>query len=168
MGRYVAGGGDWSWVLARIVCRKPSSPEEIAWRQGWMKCGAGSKSFSVGVVPPLPLTVTTGFWLANVKLPDRRCPATSMLTPTGVGTDRVVGSEASWGLGVGLDADGFGMGGTGGSFGWWSEAGGYALTDVRVALSAGLGDLSFRIEERFGRTARGADFDLETRLTRVE
>jgi len=50
-----------------------------------------------------------------------------MLTPTGVGTDRVVGSEASWGLGVGLDADGWGMGGTGGSFGWWSEVGGYAI-----------------------------------------
>ncbi len=50
-----------------------------------------------------------------------------MLTPTGVGFDRVVGSEVSWGLGVALDPDGWGMGGTGGSFGWWSEAGGYAL-----------------------------------------
>ena len=50
-----------------------------------------------------------------------------MLTPTGVGFDRVVGTQVSWGLGVGLDQDGWGMGGTGGSFGWWSEAGGYAL-----------------------------------------
>ena len=50
-----------------------------------------------------------------------------MLTPTGVGFDRVVGSEVSWGLGVGLDPDGWGMGGTGGSFGWWCEPGGYAL-----------------------------------------
>jgi CubicO group peptidase (beta-lactamase class C family) len=40
--------------------------------------------------------------------------------------DLVVGGERDWGLGVAVDADGYGMGGTGGSFGWWSEAGGYA------------------------------------------
>lgn len=50
-----------------------------------------------------------------------------MLTPTGVGFDRVVGSEVSWGLGVGLDPDGWGMGGTGGSFWCWCEPGRYAL-----------------------------------------
>jgi CubicO group peptidase (beta-lactamase class C family) len=50
-----------------------------------------------------------------------------MLTPTGVGHDRVVGADVSWGLGVALDEDGWGMAGTGGSFGWWSETGGYAL-----------------------------------------
>jgi hypothetical protein len=42
--------------------------------------------------------------------------------------DLVVGSEVEWGLGVMLDPDGFGMGGTGGSFGWWSEAGQYAAS----------------------------------------
>ena len=41
--------------------------------------------------------------------------------------DLVVGGAREWGLGVGVDADGYGMGGTGGSFGWWSEAGGYAM-----------------------------------------
>ena len=40
--------------------------------------------------------------------------------------DLVVGGGHEWGLGVGVDADGFGMGGTGGSFGWWSRSGRYA------------------------------------------
>ena len=44
----------------------------------------------------------------------------------GVGPDLVIGDEREWGLGVVLDPDGYGMGGVGGSFGWWSEAGQYA------------------------------------------
>lgn len=40
--------------------------------------------------------------------------------------DLVVGGDREWGLGVGVDEDGYGMGGTGGSFGWWSTSGGYA------------------------------------------
>jgi CubicO group peptidase (beta-lactamase class C family) len=40
--------------------------------------------------------------------------------------DLVVGGEREWGLGVAVDADGYGMGGTGGSFGWWSASGRYA------------------------------------------
>ena len=40
--------------------------------------------------------------------------------------DLVVGGDREWGLGVAVDPDGYGMGGTGGSFGWWSEAGQYA------------------------------------------
>jgi CubicO group peptidase (beta-lactamase class C family) len=47
--------------------------------------------------------------------------------PQATGVDRVLGQEASWGLGFGVDPDGFGMGGVGGSFGWWSEAGGYSF-----------------------------------------
>jgi CubicO group peptidase (beta-lactamase class C family) len=42
------------------------------------------------------------------------------------GVDAVVGAETAWGLGVAIDADGFGMGGTGGNLGWASRAGGYA------------------------------------------
>jgi CubicO group peptidase (beta-lactamase class C family) len=38
----------------------------------------------------------------------------------------VVGGDREWGLGVALDPDGYGMGGVGGSFGWWSETGQYA------------------------------------------
>lgn len=43
------------------------------------------------------------------------------------GIDRVIGGEATWGLGFGVDDDGFGMGGLGGSLGWWSRVGGYAI-----------------------------------------
>jgi CubicO group peptidase (beta-lactamase class C family) len=41
------------------------------------------------------------------------------------GTDAVMGSDTAWGLGVAVDPDGYGMGGTGGSLGWASRAGGY-------------------------------------------
>jgi CubicO group peptidase (beta-lactamase class C family) len=40
--------------------------------------------------------------------------------------DLVVGGDREWGLGVALDPDGYGMGGVGGSFGWWSAGGQYA------------------------------------------
>ncbi len=50
-----------------------------------------------------------------------------MTRPHAVGVDRVLGSEASWGLGVGVDPDGFGMGGVGGSYGWWCDPGEYAF-----------------------------------------
>ena len=41
--------------------------------------------------------------------------------------DHVLGAEAVWGLGVQIEDDGFGMGGTGGSLGWWSNEGRYAI-----------------------------------------
>jgi hypothetical protein len=44
----------------------------------------------------------------------------------GIEPDQVMGGEREWGLGVDVDDDGYGMGGTGGSFGWWSESGRYA------------------------------------------
>jgi CubicO group peptidase (beta-lactamase class C family) len=50
--------------------------------------------------------------------------ATSVATS---GVDRVVGAEVQWGLGFGVAPDGYGMGGLGGSFGWWSENGQYAF-----------------------------------------
>ncbi|RYU08800.1 class A beta-lactamase-related serine hydrolase [Nocardioides iriomotensis] len=54
-----------------------------------------------------------------------------------VGADRVVGAEARWGLGVGIEpTDGWGMGGLGGSFGWWSRAGGYAVGFVTGTIGA--------------------------------
>jgi CubicO group peptidase (beta-lactamase class C family) len=43
----------------------------------------------------------------------------------GVEPELVIGGDREWGLGVALDPDGYGMGGVGGSFGWWSEAGQY-------------------------------------------
>jgi CubicO group peptidase (beta-lactamase class C family) len=50
-----------------------------------------------------------------------------MTTPGPREPDLVVGDERSWGLGVVVEPDGYGMGGVGGSFGWWSHDGGYAL-----------------------------------------
>jgi CubicO group peptidase (beta-lactamase class C family) len=44
------------------------------------------------------------------------------------GVDAVFGQGSAWGLGFGVDPDGFGMGGLGGSIGWASSAGGYALS----------------------------------------
>ncbi len=55
---------------------------------------------------------------------DLRARATA---PAGTGPDLVLGGERSWGLGVAVDPDGYGMGGIGGSFGWWSETGRYAI-----------------------------------------
>jgi CubicO group peptidase (beta-lactamase class C family) len=53
------------------------------------------------------------------------------------GHDRVVGAETAWGLGVGIEPDdGWGMGGLGGSFGWWSRAGGYAVGFVTGHVGA--------------------------------
>ena len=53
------------------------------------------------------------------------------------GFDQVVGDTCAWGLGVGVEPDdGWGMGGVGGSFGWWSHAGGYAVAFL-TGLAAG-------------------------------
>lgn len=49
-----------------------------------------------------------------------------MAAPHCSGPDAVMGAETAWGLGVAIDADGFGMGGTGGNLGWASRAGDYA------------------------------------------
>jgi hypothetical protein len=49
------------------------------------------------------------------------------------GIDRVFGEEAAWGLGFGLDDDGFGMGGLGGSFGGASPDG-YAFAFVTGSM----------------------------------
>ncbi len=49
--------------------------------------------------------------------------------------DYVLGEQATWGLGVGLDDDGIGMGGLGGNLAWHSTEGDYVLGFVtgRVA-----------------------------------
>jgi CubicO group peptidase (beta-lactamase class C family) len=46
------------------------------------------------------------------------------------GVDRVFGHDGSWGFGVAVDDDGFGMGGSGGHYGGWSQVGGYAFAFV--------------------------------------
>lgn len=56
------------------------------------------------------------------------------VTAQRTGTDLVFGTDASWGLGFGLDEDGYGMGGLGGSFAGASTAGGYAFAFVTGAM----------------------------------
>lgn len=51
-----------------------------------------------------------------------------------VGRDQVLGDESAWGLGFGVDDDGFGMGGLGGHVGWWSSVGEYAMGYVSGSL----------------------------------
>jgi CubicO group peptidase (beta-lactamase class C family) len=54
------------------------------------------------------------------------------------GTDAVFDHENAWGLGFGVDDDGFGMGGLGGSVGWASTrlAGGYAFAFVTGTMGS--------------------------------
>jgi CubicO group peptidase (beta-lactamase class C family) len=86
-----------------------------------------------------------GFYAAlsseRLLRPHTLAEATSVAT---AGTDRVFGFQNAWGLGFAVDDDGFGMGGTGGSLGWWSRAGGYAF--AFVTASAGAHDRSDLVE----------------------
>lgn len=50
-----------------------------------------------------------------------------LTTGRGIEPELVMGGDREWGLGVVVDPDGYGMGGLGGSFGWWSEKGQYAV-----------------------------------------
>jgi len=50
------------------------------------------------------------------------------------GPDRVMGGLNAWGLGFGVDDDGFGMGGLGGSLGWASRADRYAYAFVTGSM----------------------------------
>lgn len=69
-----------------------------------------------------------GFYLAlahgHLLSPAR---AAELTRGRGVAPDQVMGGHREWGLGVVLDPDGYGMGGLGGSFGWWSQVGQYAM-----------------------------------------
>jgi CubicO group peptidase (beta-lactamase class C family) len=61
--------------------------------------------------------------------------AEQMTSVQASGVDRVLDEHADWGLGVALDVDGFGMGGVGGSFGWWSTEGDYAIAFVTGVIA---------------------------------
>jgi CubicO group peptidase (beta-lactamase class C family) len=50
------------------------------------------------------------------------------------GPDLILGEDVQWGLGFGVDDDGFGMGGIGGSMGWASTQGNYAIGFVPGAI----------------------------------
>jgi CubicO group peptidase (beta-lactamase class C family) len=72
--------------------------------------------------------------------PTTRGEATSA---AGTGKDLVLGDAITWGLGFQIEPGAYGMGGLGGSLGWWSSEGAYALGFV---------------------TGEIADFDRVTRL----
>lgn len=77
-----------------------------------------------------------GFYAA---LLDGRLLAPTVLAeatrPACSGPDLVLGSESTWGLGFALDDDGFGMGGVGGSLGWASVRGDYAIGFVTGSMN---------------------------------
>lgn len=52
------------------------------------------------------------------------------------GVDEVLGAEASWGLGFGVDELGFGMGGLGGSMGWACTTDRYAFAFITGTMSS--------------------------------
>lgn len=63
------------------------------------------------------------------------------------GLDLVFGHENAWGLGFGVDADGFGMGGTGGSYAGASTVGGYAFAFLTGTM--GTHDRAAAVENAF-------------------
>lgn len=57
-------------------------------------------------------------------------------TPQCAGVDAVFGHDNAWGLGFAVDADGFGMGGSGGSYAGASTADGYAFSFVTGTMGS--------------------------------
>jgi CubicO group peptidase (beta-lactamase class C family) len=74
-------------------------------------------------------------------------PATlaAMTSVEASGPDLVVGGDRQWGLGVAVELDGWGMGGVGGSLGWWSEEGQYAFAFLTGEIAGH--DRGSRIED---------------------
>lgn len=65
------------------------------------------------------------------------------------GIDEVLGEHHQWGLGFGVDSDGYGMGGIGGHFGAWEVNADYAMGFVRGTL--GDFEASSAVENAFRR-----------------
>lgn len=57
------------------------------------------------------------------------------LAPQVTGVDEIIGQHLSWGLGLQVDADGFGMGGLGGSLGTASRVGRYGIGFLPAYMS---------------------------------
>jgi CubicO group peptidase (beta-lactamase class C family) len=58
------------------------------------------------------------------------------VSPQCSGPDRVFGHENAWGLGFGVDDDGYGMGGLGGNYGGMCTNGGYAIGFVTGSVGS--------------------------------
>lgn len=96
----------------------PAVVNSTPWRRA--EIGAVNGHGTARAVAGLYLALARGGLLSERLLAE----ATSVQAE---GVDQVLGQPAAWGLGFGVDPDGFGMGGVGGSFGWWSRAGRYAF-----------------------------------------
>jgi CubicO group peptidase (beta-lactamase class C family) len=66
----------------------------------------------------------------------------AMTSPQTAGPDRLLGQDTTWGLGVGLEDGGWGMGGIGGSLGWAVPSHGLAWAYVTTRI----GDRALAIE----------------------
>lgn len=110
----------------------PAVVNSAEWRRAEIPAvnGHGTAKSVAGLYRALEVGVD-GRRLLSDRLHDElvRCHTT--------GPEQVVGGTASWGLGVSVEAgEGYGMGGVGGSFGWWSTDGQYAF----AFLTAHIGD----------------------------
>ena len=110
---------DRSSAMARALANPPGSLDasvvnSSAWRRAEIPAvnGHGSARAVAGLFAALG----EGRLLSPAMTADLEAVAIRMV-------DHVLGHEAAWGLGVQIEADGFGMGGTGGSLGWWSNEG---------------------------------------------
>jgi CubicO group peptidase (beta-lactamase class C family) len=117
-------GGEGDRLMLRALGNPPGALDPAvvnsdAWRRAEIPAVNGHGT--ARAVAGLFRTLAAGELLSPTLLAE-------MTAVTAEGTDRVVGAPVTWGLGVSVDLDdGWGMGGTGGSFGWWSEAGRYAI-----------------------------------------
>jgi CubicO group peptidase (beta-lactamase class C family) len=117
-------GGEGDRLMLRALGNPPGALDPAvvnsdAWRRAEIPAVNGHGT--ARAVAGLFRTLAAGELLSPALLAE-------MTAVTAEGTDRVVGAPVTWGLGVSVDLDdGWGMGGTGGSFGWWSEAGRYAI-----------------------------------------
>lgn len=71
--------------------------------------------------------------LESVRVLGERTVA-EMTSPQASGPDRLLGEDVTWGLGVGLDDAGWGMGGIGGSLGWADPARGLAWSYLTTRM----------------------------------
>jgi CubicO group peptidase (beta-lactamase class C family) len=123
-------GGDRSPMFERALLNPPGALDgdivnSAAWRRAEIPAinGFGTARAVAGFY--------AGLASGGVLSPSLLSDATSRVS---VGVDRVVGIEGAWGLGFGVDEDGFGMGGLGGHLGWWSTSGEYAIGYVSGSL----------------------------------
>jgi hypothetical protein len=79
--------------------------------------------------------LAAGGVLDGVRLLSPEIVEEAVGAPQRSGPDEVLGREVSWGLGVQIEEDGFGMGGLGGNLGWCCHDG-YAIAYVTRRLGS--------------------------------